>query len=37
VDEDRESEAGRRLAGWWESTGQSLWGSREDLSAIQPQ
>jgi hypothetical protein len=29
VDEDRDTEAGRRLAAWWESTAAGLWGSRD--------
>lgn len=35
VADDRTSEAGRRLAAWWESTGQGLWASREDLSGLE--
>jgi hypothetical protein len=34
VASDNETEAGRRLAAWWESTAAGLWGSREDLSAL---
>jgi hypothetical protein len=34
VAEDRETEAGRRLAAWWESTAAGLWGSRENFQNI---